>query len=215
MSELLQFPPLLDAAAQDRLLAKVEPVFTAEDNALLIKVPTKKEVEETLNEANLHAAPGSDGLTSFLYKEFWDTLGDSLTEVTQAVHRGEQPTCTQRTSLMVFGTKPKKSKSLKPSDKRKISLLNADFKLLLELMLKGLRKLPLTPFHLASWQLVTIVASTMVLTRQEMPSRLQVEVKKVWDCLTTTTRQLSTSWSCSGCSRCCWLKGWTLQSLIG
>ena len=37
VSELLQFPPLLDAAAQDRLLAEVETVFTAKDNALLMK----------------------------------------------------------------------------------------------------------------------------------------------------------------------------------
>ena len=129
VAQLLHHPPVLDAAAQDHLLAEVEPVFTAADNALLCKVPTKKEVGITLSEANLHAAPGCDGLTSFLYKECWDMLGDSLTEVVQAVHKGEQPTRTQRTSLMVFGTKPKKPKSIKPSDKRKISLLNADFKI--------------------------------------------------------------------------------------
>ena len=98
-------------------------MFSAADNALLLKKVTKKEVHETLNAANLHAAPGSDGITSFLYKECWETLGDSLTEVVQAIHGGEQPTRTQRTSLMVFGTKPKKAKSIKPSDKRKISLL--------------------------------------------------------------------------------------------
>ena len=129
VAQLLHLPPLLDAAAQDQLLAEVEPVFTPADNALLCKLPTKTEVKETLDNANLHAAPGCDGLTSFLYKECWDTLGDSLTEVVQAVHSGKPPTQTQRTSLMVFGTKPKKPKSLKPSDKRKISLLYADFKL--------------------------------------------------------------------------------------
>ena len=31
---------------------------------------------------------------------------------------------------MVFGSKPKKAKSLKPGDKRRISLLNADFKII-------------------------------------------------------------------------------------
>ena len=34
-----------------------------------------------------------------------------------------------RTSLMVFGAKPKKASSILPRDKRKISLLNADFKI--------------------------------------------------------------------------------------
>ena len=80
-------------AAQDLLLVEVLPVFTPEDNILLCKATTKKEVEETLSEANLHAAPGSDGITSFLYKECWDLLGDSLTEVVQAVRDEEkQPT---------------------------------------------------------------------------------------------------------------------------
>ena len=50
--------------------------------------------------------------------------------MTQAVFRGQQPTASQRTSLMVFGTKPKKKNSLKAADKRKISLLNSDLKLL-------------------------------------------------------------------------------------
>ena len=153
VAKLLHFPPVLDAAAQDLLLAEVEPVFTAADNALLCKKATKKEVHETLSEANLHAAPGSDGITSFLYKECWETLGDSLTEVVQAIHGGEQPTRSQRTSLMVFGTKPKKAKSLKPSDKRKISLLNADFKVTTGLDAKRFKKVAthtLSPCQLAA-----------------------------------------------------------------
>ena len=51
-----------------------------------------------------------------------------MTEVVQAIHHGQQPSLSQRTSLMVFGSKPKKPKSIIPSDKRRISLLNADFK---------------------------------------------------------------------------------------
>jgi hypothetical protein len=153
VAKLLQPHPVLDDAAQDQLLAEVEPVFTAADNALLCKDVTKKEVIDTLSEANLHAAPGSDGITSFLYKECWDTLGDSLTEVVQAVHGGKQPTRSQRTSLMVFGTKPKKSRSLKPSDKRKISLLNADFKITTGIDAKRFKKVAthtLSPCQLAA-----------------------------------------------------------------
>ena len=41
---------------------------------------------------------------------------------------------------MVFGAKPKKSKSLKPKDKRKISLLNVDFKTMTGIDAKRLRK---------------------------------------------------------------------------
>ena len=81
-----------------------------------------------LSASNLHAAPGCDGITSFLYSECRETMGDPLTETMQAIHAGNQPTVSQRTSLMVFGSKPKKLTSIKPGDKRKISLLNSDFK---------------------------------------------------------------------------------------
>ena len=80
--------------------------------------------------ANLHAAPGTDGLTTFLYYTCWDILGDSLTNVVQSVHEGNQPTASQRTFYMVFGCKPKKANSIKPTDKRRLSLLNSDFKVM-------------------------------------------------------------------------------------
>ena len=55
-------------------------------------------------------------------------MGAPLTEVMVSIHRGSQLSSSQRTSLMVFGLKPKKPNSKKPGDKRKISLLNSDFK---------------------------------------------------------------------------------------
>ena len=57
-------------------------------------------------------------------------MGDHLTEVGTSVFSGQKPAASQRTSLMVFGSKPKKAKSIKPGDKRRISLLNADFKVI-------------------------------------------------------------------------------------
>ena len=41
-------------------------MFTEADNADLLKHPSKQEVLETLADSNLHAAPGTDGLTSYL-----------------------------------------------------------------------------------------------------------------------------------------------------
>ena len=91
--------------------------------------PSKDEVKDILFQSNLNAAPGTDGITSLLYKEHWDILGDPLHGVISAIHEGEPPTLSQRTSLMVYGCKPKKLASLKAEDKRRISLLNSDFKL--------------------------------------------------------------------------------------
>ena len=128
MAELLLSPAILDEAAQEELLADVQPVFTAADNEMMTKHPDKAEVKESIWTSNLHAAPGTDGLTTFLYYHCWDLLGDPLTAVVQEIHGGHPPTKSQRTSLMVFGNKPKKPNSMKPTDKRKISLLNSDFK---------------------------------------------------------------------------------------
>ena len=105
------------------MLSEVQPVFTEADNQMLCAPPTKDEVKEILWDSNQHSPPGTDGLTAYLYCQCWDFLGDSLTEVSQAVFKGQQPTPSQGTSLMVFRAKQKKLQSLKLKDKRKLSLL--------------------------------------------------------------------------------------------
>ena len=140
VAELLLHPAELDQAAQACLLKEVDPVFSEADNVLLCAPPTKQDVKEVLSASNLHAAPGCDGITGFVYSECWDILGDPLTETMQAIHRGNKPTKSQRTSLMVFGAKPKKPTSMKPEDKRKISLLNSDFKVATGLETKKFKK---------------------------------------------------------------------------
>ena len=72
MAKLFLSPAVLDPAAQDVLLAEIEPVFTPEDNEMLLALPNKDEIKEVLFNSNLKAAPGTDGLTSLLYKECWD-----------------------------------------------------------------------------------------------------------------------------------------------
>ena len=131
VGDLLSSHPNLCEASQASLLGEVQPVFTEQDNNMFRKLPTKQEVKESVNSANMNAAPGNDGLTSFVYKHCWDILGQSLTEVVQEVHKGASPSLSQRTSLMVYGCKANKpSNSLDPSHKRRISLLNADFKII-------------------------------------------------------------------------------------
>jgi exonuclease III len=137
-AHLLQ-PAALDTAAQQFLLSEVQQVFTEADNTMMRALPDKEEVRTVLMSCRAHAAPGTDGLTAHLYQKHWDLLGDGLTEVILAVFRGQQPTASQRTSQMVFGSKPKKQQSLKPSDKRKISLLNTDFKMISGLQAARLR----------------------------------------------------------------------------
>ena len=128
VEDLLLHPAVLDSEAQQALLAEVDPVFTEEDNRAFLTPPTKDFVYKIVSKSNLHAAPGTDGLPSLLYKECWDTLGDPLTDVMTNLSRCQPPPPSMQNSLMVFGSKPKKLSSILPRDKRKISLLNSDFK---------------------------------------------------------------------------------------
>ena len=139
-AHLLHAAPL-DLGAQEILLSEVDQCFTEEDNLMLLAVPTKDEVKEVLSTCRSHAAPGTDGITAYFYKKFWHILGDSLTEVIVEIFNGAPPPACMRTSLMVFGNKPgKKAKSLKISDRRKLSLLNVDFKIATGVEAKRLRQ---------------------------------------------------------------------------
>ena len=130
VEDLLLQPPDLDHDAQLLLLEEVVPVFSDKDNSHFLSPPTEEKVLKVVSKSNLNAAPGTDGLPSLLYKECWEILGKSLTEVVVEVFNGKTPPSTMLNSLMVFGSKPKKLSSILPRDKRKISLLNADFKVI-------------------------------------------------------------------------------------
>ena len=128
-ADILTKPANLDTKAQELLLKEVKPVFTDDDNEMMKKIPDKKEVKASVFSANVDASPGTDGLPTLLYKHCWEILGDCLTEVCQSIYSGASPTLSQRTSLMVFGSKSNKPpNSVDPKHKRRISLLNSDFK---------------------------------------------------------------------------------------
>ena len=125
VEELLLHPASLDSTAQQALLSEVEPVFTQKDNQKFLTPPTEDSVYKTVSRSNLHAAPGTYGIPSYLYKECWDILGGPLVDVMREVFKEQELPLSMRTYLMVFGAKPKKLKSILPRDKRKISLLNS------------------------------------------------------------------------------------------
>ena len=139
--ELLCYPADLDKSAQDTLLDLVTPVFSDRDNEMLESLPTSEEILRCLSSSNLNASAGSDGISSLVYKECWDVLGDSISEVIKTLFTGSAPTTSMRTALMNFCSKPKKVTSIKPGDKRRISILNCDFKLYEGLLAKCFRKL--------------------------------------------------------------------------
>ena len=108
VEDMMLHPAELYQASQEYLLSEVDPVFTPEDNILLLKQPSREDVLDTLAASNLHAAPGTDGITSYFYKHCFHMVGEPLTEDVSNVFSGQKPTLSQRTSKMVFGSKPKR-----------------------------------------------------------------------------------------------------------
>ena len=102
--------------------------MTDDDNEMLETIPSKTEVLESLTSSNLNVSAGSDGLTGLFYKECWDSLGDSLTEVIRELFVAKSPSVSMRTAMMIFSAKPSKASSIRPEHKRRISILNTDVK---------------------------------------------------------------------------------------
>ena len=140
VEDLLLHPGQLDAVSQQVLLEEVVPAFTDKDIKSFVAPPTKLDIWETLCSSNLQAAPGTDGIPSLAYKECWSVLGDPLKDVMLAIHDCQELPPSMRTSLMVLGSKPKKPKSMLPKDKRRISLLNSDFKVATGLVARCFKK---------------------------------------------------------------------------
>ena len=138
--DLIGCPADLDMHAQQVLLNITTKVYTDNDNSTLEKLPSKEELYKTLSLSNLNASAGTDGITALVYKECWNDLGDSLLNVFTAIFLGSTPTTSMRTAKMNFCPKPKKPNSKKPSDKRRISVLNCDFKLYEGMLARRFRK---------------------------------------------------------------------------
>ena len=141
VADLLLKHAELDRSAQDILLNELVAKVTNEENEMLGKIPDKQEVLETLKAANMHAAPGTDGISSLFYTVCWDIMGEALTDVVKAKFLGESLPVSMRTAMMVFAAKPKKSQSILPKDKRRIIILNCDFKIIEGLEARRFRKI--------------------------------------------------------------------------
>ena len=60
-----------------------------------MKLPSKEEVKKVLQASNLHAAPGSDGLTNYFYLKCFNIIGDTLVNVIYTIFKFEKPSESQ------------------------------------------------------------------------------------------------------------------------
>ena len=97
--------------------------------------------QKSLTSSNQRACPGSDGIPYAFYTKFWSIIGHHLCAVVKLVISTGLPTTSMATSYMVFAPKPGKGSSIRPKDKRKLSMLQADYKIVTGVLAARLRKL--------------------------------------------------------------------------
>ena len=128
VKELLR-PAFLDPVAQNILLEETPIVFSDADRMFFSEEPSMEETKESVWSSNVHGSPGIDGITSLFYKVHWDLVGDLLHQVILENFKRRSLTKTKANGMVIFAPKPKKAKSTKPKDLRRISLLNTDYKI--------------------------------------------------------------------------------------
>lgn len=128
LEKLLQ-PIQMDKKAQEKLLKDVETVFSEQDVKFLSDQTTMEEVKHEVWTGNLTGAPGTDGIILLFYKVHWDLIKDLLFRMVKENRENNTLTVSQAMGLIVFGNKPNKKNSILPKDKRRISLLNTDYKI--------------------------------------------------------------------------------------
>ena len=138
--KLLGAPAKLNKEAQQELLEGIGRVFTEEDNQMLEAPVTNEEIKKSLLTANQKASPGFDGIPYAFYTKFWEIIGHHLCDVVRWVINSGSPTTSMATSLMVFSPKPGKTNSIRPQDKRKLSMLTSDYKVVTGVLASRLRK---------------------------------------------------------------------------
>ena len=137
---LLDNPSILDSEAQEELLSFVDVVFTEADNKFLDMPISDEDVKASLLSANRNSSPGSDGLTYLTYLACWDSLGQHLSDVIREIVKVGKLPESMKNSFLVFSPKINKENSTRIKDKRKLSLLQTDFKILSGILAGRLRK---------------------------------------------------------------------------
>ncbi|XP_075076322.1 uncharacterized protein LOC142162982 [Nicotiana tabacum] len=88
------------------IIEHVPNLINTEQNAELIKQPTKEEVKVEVLGLNGDSAGGPDGMTGKFYHSCWDIIGHDLYDMVRAIFNGhELPKCVTHTNLVLL---PKK-----------------------------------------------------------------------------------------------------------
>jgi hypothetical protein len=118
---------------------------------------TPEEIQQAIGSGGTNRAPGRDGLSFEFYKTAWPVIGDDLCRIINNMFHDRTITTQQKLGNIVC--LPKSGPMLTPADRRPITLLNCDYKILTRILARRLR--PLLASHTKATQYCGIPGNTI------------------------------------------------------
>ncbi|KAJ8050212.1 hypothetical protein HOLleu_03322 [Holothuria leucospilota] len=118
----------VDEGLHQSLLGNIDKTPSKEENDGLGSPLTVDELWKAVAKMKGGKAPGSDGIPVEFYKRFWGTVGHDLRDVFASAFLAGSLSPSQRTGVITL--LPKSGDPLEPKNKRPITLLNVDYKIL-------------------------------------------------------------------------------------
>ncbi|CAH1274736.1 TIE1 [Branchiostoma lanceolatum] len=118
----------VDLVASNQLCDSLENILDPEEPQLLETPLTPDELLTSVLSMENNKCPGSDGLPKEFYTTFWHLVADDLLSVFKEVFEDGELSPSQKFGVVTL--LPKKGDELDPKNRRPISLLNTDYKLL-------------------------------------------------------------------------------------
>ncbi|CAH1276930.1 ZCCHC3 [Branchiostoma lanceolatum] len=135
----------IDLDEQEHFLSKLSVTLPDDFVESLDRCLSLSELQEAMKGMENGKSPGSDGLPKEFYFQFWDTIGQDFLEVLNEGLREGQLSATQREG--VISLLEKKGDPLNPANKRPISLLNVDYKIMSKAMANRLKSVIASVVH--------------------------------------------------------------------
>ena len=139
--------PSLSSSEQHFFLSHTDKRLSEIQKASLEGALLASEVHSALKSMPSNKTPGSDGLPKEFYVACWPFLGDTVTQILNHALLSKRMCTTQRQGLVTLIKKPidmtkpdSNIAHLKPQNKRPITLLNVDYKLISKVLTNRLKK---------------------------------------------------------------------------
>ena len=122
----------VDISVQNMLIDRISGLISSEDSTLLDRPIELPEIKAALSGMARNKSPGIDGIPVEFYLEYFDVLGEDLLGLYNDIFNRKLLSDSQRISVITL--LPKSGDTLDPGNRRPISLLTTDYKIISKIL---------------------------------------------------------------------------------